>query len=171
MTKPIAADAGPLIGLARAGLLALLPELYAVVEVPPAVEEELRLGEERPGSRALRKAQEAGWLVTRALRDRERLADLERIVDRGEAEAILLAEERGSRFLLLDERRARVLARSRGVAVVGTGGLFLAAKRRGLLPHVAEALDQLAAVGYRFSPRLRAELLRLAGELPTITSG
>lgn len=164
MTKPIAADAGPLIGLARAGLLDVLRELYQTVEIPPAVEDELRLAEERPGSRALRDAQAAGWLVTRPLRDPERLAELEAIVDRGEAEAILLAEERGSRFLLLDERRARVLARSRGVAMAGTGALLLTAKRRGLLGHVADALDRLAAAGYRLSPRLRAELLRIAGE-------
>jgi predicted nucleic acid-binding protein len=100
----------------------------------------------------------------RPLQDPKRLEDLEPIVDRGEAEAILLAEERGSRFLLLDERRARVVARSRGIAIVGTGGLFLAAKRRGLLPNVADALDQLAGAGYRLSPRLRTEILRWAGE-------
>jgi uncharacterized protein len=164
MTQPIAADAGPLIGLARAGVLELLPELYRTVEIPPAVEDELKLAEERPGSRALRAAQAAGWLVTRALQDPERLADLEAIVDRGEAEAILLAEERSSRFLLLDERRGRVLARKRGIAVAGTGALLLTAKQRGLLPHVADALDRLTAAGYRLSPRLRTELLRRAGE-------
>lgn len=164
MTKSITADAGPLIGLARAGLLELLPKLYRKVEVPPAVVDELRLGEDRPGSRALRDAQAAGWLVMRPLQDPKRLADLEPLVDRGEAEAILLAEERGSLFLLLDERRARVVARSRGVAIVGTGALFLAAKRRGLLPNVADALDQLAGAGYRLSPRLRTEILRWAGE-------
>lgn len=62
MTKPIAADAGPLIGLARAGLLVLLPELYEVVEVPPAVEEELRLGEERRvPERSAQLRRRAGW--------------------------------------------------------------------------------------------------------------
>ena len=164
MTSPIAADAGPLIGLARAGILEILPRLYPTVEVPPAVVDELRLGEDRPGSRALREAHEMGWLVTVTLNRPERLAEVGHAVDRGEAEAILLAEERGSRFLLLDKRRARAVARSRGIVVVGTGGLLLVAKERGLLLSVGPALEKLAEAGYRLSPRLREEIARLAGE-------
>ena len=164
MTSRITADAGPLIGLARAGLLGILPRLYPAVEVPPAVVEELRIAEDRPGSRALREARATGWLVIVALESPERVTELAHVVDRGEAEAILLAEERGSRFLLLDERRGRALARSRGVAVVGTGGVLVVAKKRGLLPNVGRALDTLADAGYRLSPRLRAEILGLAGE-------
>jgi predicted nucleic acid-binding protein len=133
MTSPITADTGPLIGLARAGILGILPKLYPVVEVPPAVVDELRIAEDRPGSRSLREAQAAGWLVTVPLESPEEVTELEQVVDRGEAEAILLAEERGSRFLLLDERRGR-------------------------------ALERLADAGYRLSPRLRKEILRLAGE-------
>lgn len=164
MTSPIVADAGPLIGLARAGFLDILAKLYALVEAPLAVVDELRLNEGRPGSRALREAKAAGWLVALAVERPERLAGLERVVDRGEAEAILLALERRSRFLLIDERRARALARSRGVPVVGTGGVLVAAKERGLLPNVGRALDQLADAGYRLSPSLRVEILRRAGE-------
>jgi len=164
MTPRIAADAGPLIGLARAGILGVLPKLYQAVKVPPAVEAELRLTEDRPGSRALREAQAAGWLVTVALRSPERVTELEEVVDRGEAEAIQLAEERGSRFLLIDERRGRMLARGRGVVVVGTGGVLVVAKERGLLQTVGSALDRLANAGYRLSPRLRDEILRRAGE-------
>lgn len=164
MTTAVAADAGPLIGLARAGLLELLPALYSTMEVPPAVEGEMRLGEDRPGSRALREAQAAGWLVTVSLRNPVRATELAPMVDRGEAEAIVLAEERGSRFLLLDERRARALARRRGVTVVGTGGVLGVAKERELLPSVGGALDRLAGAGYRLSPRLCEEILRCAGE-------
>lgn len=160
----IVADAGPLIGLARAGLLELLPKLYSVVEVPPTVVEELRLLEDRPGSRALREARAAGWLTRVALEHPQQARKLEQVVDSGEAEAILLAEERRSRFLLLDERRARLLARSRGVAVVGTGGVLVAAKERGLLPNVGVAMDRLTSAGYRLSPGLRTEILRLAAE-------
>jgi hypothetical protein len=63
MTSRITADAGPLIGLARAGLLGILPRLYPAVEVPPAVVDELRIAEDRPGSRALREARAAVFAV------------------------------------------------------------------------------------------------------------
>lgn len=162
MTRPIAADAGPLIGLARAGLLDILPQLYRTVEVPAAVVAELRIDENRPGSRTLRDARSAGWLRSVELQDPEWVEELP--LGRGEAEAIVLALERHSRFLLVDERRARALARSRGVAVVGTGGALVAAKESALVPSVGRALDRLAAVGYRLSPALRTEILRLAGE-------
>lgn len=164
MTPPIVADAGPLIGLARAGLLDVLPQLYRSVEVPPAVARELRLGEDRPGSRALRQAKTAGWLVERELERPERLGELLVILDPGEAEAILLARERRSRFLLVDERRARALARRRSVPVVGVGGVLIAAKERGLLSDVGRALQGLTEVGYRLSSELRAEILSRAGE-------
>lgn len=164
MSRCITADAGPLIGLARAGLLEILPKLYPAVEVPPAVMDELRIVEDRPGSRALREAHEAGWLLTVALKSPARGTPLLQMVDRGEAEAILLADERGSRFLLLDERRGRALARKRGVAVVGTGGVLVVAKEEGLVSRVGEALDKLAAAGYRLSPKLRTQILGFAGE-------
>lgn len=164
MTSEVAADAGPLIGLARAGLLGLLPALYPAIEVPPAVEGELRLGEDRPGSRALQEAQAAGWLVTVALINPKQATEIAQTVDRGEAEAIVLAEERDSRFLLVDERRARALARRRGIPIVGTGGILIVAKERGLLPRIGGALDRLAGAGYRLSPRVCEEILRRAGE-------
>lgn len=164
MTRPIVADAGPLIGLARAGHLDLLPKLYRTVEIPPAVLEELRIAEDRPGSLALRGAISAGWLQSVALEHPERSEEIQQLADRGEAEAILLALERVGRFLLVDERRARAVARGRGLVVVGTGGVLVAAKERGLVPGVGRALDRLGEAGYRLSPRLRAEILRRAGE-------
>lgn len=158
------ADAGPLIGLARVGLLDLLRQLYAKVVIPTQVLEELQTSKERPGSRALLGAVEEGWLEATSLARSEGLELLSLALGLGEAAAILLAGERPCRFLLLDERRGRRVAANRGLRVVGTGGILVAAKKQGLLARVSDVLDQLAKGGYRLSPELRKQILLLAEE-------
>lgn len=159
---PVVADAGPLIGLARVGLLDLLRRLYGKVLIPVEVFEELQISEDRPGSRALRTALAEGWLEAVTVRSAP-VKPLS-LLGPGEASAILYAERHPCLFLLLDERRGRSVAKSRGSRVVGTGGVLLMAKREGLLVRVSDALDQLAAGGYRLSSDLREQILALAGE-------
>lgn len=164
MPDVVVADAGPLIGLARASQLVLLRELYGTITVPPTVAAELRPNEDRPGSKALRKAMEEGWLRQKALRETSELGHLRKWVDLGEAEAILLAGEVDLRFLLIDEARGRRVARQRGISVVGTGGILVTAKRNGLLQAVRPLLEDLSQSGYRLSHRLREQILALAEE-------
>jgi predicted nucleic acid-binding protein len=162
MSRIVVADAGPLIALARIGRLALLNRLYGGVVVPTAVMEELQLDSARPGARALGAALTKGWLeVMAAPTD---APELKRLLDPGEAEAILLAEKIACRFLLIDERRGRAVAHRRGIPVVGTGGLLLSAKRKGGLQSVTAELERLTENGYRLAPALVEEIRRLAGE-------
>ncbi|WP_459872928.1 DUF3368 domain-containing protein [Endothiovibrio diazotrophicus] len=103
-----------------------------------------------------------GWLTVVELSADS--TDLKRLIDPGEAEAILLAGQIACRFLLIDERRGRAVARRRGVPVVGTGGLLVVAKERGAIGSVREVLAELAGQGYRLAPALLEEIRRLAGE-------
>ena len=164
MTGPIVADTGPLIGLVRIGQLSLLRDLYETVLGPPSVYEEIQASGGRPGSEALLSAIHSKWLLRVEPEPTTDLQDLLLLIDAGEAEAIVLATQKGSRFLIIDDKRGRAVAKSRGLRIVGTGGLLLAAKQRGILPGLAPILEQLTAIEYHLSPRLRKELLILAGE-------
>lgn len=135
--------------------------------VPPAVLAELSLDADRPGSRHLAAAFAQGAIqcLNLATGSEVELNRLGLLLDAGEASAILLAEQIQSRFLLIDERRGREIARRRGVPVVGLAGVLLAAQRSGLLDSVGMALTELSQQGYRLSDALVAEILRLAGEI------
>jgi predicted nucleic acid-binding protein len=75
------------------------------VLIPEAVEEELRR------SHPILPV----WLHALPARDREKTRRYMETVDRGEAEAIVLAEEVKADHLLMDERKGRRLARQRGL--------------------------------------------------------
>ncbi|MCF8005639.1 MAG: DUF3368 domain-containing protein [Chromatiaceae bacterium] len=162
----VVADAGPLIALARVDQLSLLATLYGAVVIPERVLSELCLDSHRPGARLLSDALTRGVLRTHPLPpDSEAdLARLSCVLDAGESAAILLAQALACRFLLIDERRGRAMARRQGIPVVGVAGVLLAAKRRGLLETVKPVLLALSRQGYRLSDALVAEILRLAGE-------
>ena len=166
MTAVVVADAGPLIGLARIGRVSVLTSLYGSVVIPDRVLTELHVDSHPPGARALSAALAAGAIRQQALPEGSaaELARLGLLLDAGEASAILLAEQTQCRFLLINERRGRQIARARGVPVVGLAGVLLAAKRSGLLPCVASTLADLSREGYRLSDALVSEVLRLAGE-------
>ena len=123
---------------------------------------ELRLDELRPGVAPLADALRTGlWMRSLTPPDERRILGL----GEGESAAIQLAQHLRSP-VLMDERRGRHAARSRGVAVIGTGRVLIAARERNLIESVAEVLEALRASGYRLSDELCARLLRIAKESP-----
>ena len=93
MTRPVVADTGPLIALARVERLELLQQRYGRVVVPPAVHAELALDSDGPGARVLSGAFNAGWLTVGSVTNSGLVRELARLLDPGEAEAIALAEQ------------------------------------------------------------------------------
>lgn len=82
----------------------------------------------------------------------------------GERAVISLAMGVGARLVLIDEIRARNVARSKGLRVAGTLAVVLRAKPQRVIPAVKPILDVMLAQGRRFSPQLLADVLREAGE-------
>jgi len=157
------ANAGPLIHLSWVNRLDCLKELFEQVVVPEAVRDEvLRADENMPGVSMIRAAFEAGWLSEQSVRDRNAVARLTNDLDIGEAEAIVLMEASGADILLLDDRRARVRARNRGLAITGTIGLLRLARDMGL-----GLVDRLPALKHLFI----REAAGLLGEVPKLLRG
>ena len=138
-----------LIALERIGQLDLLPALFEEVVAPPSVHEELGA----PPS----------WLAVKSPANRTTVDAFRLLVHEGEAEAIALAAELGWR-VILDDRKARGLARRMGLKVVGTIGLLVRAKQSRIIPAIKPLITALEGVGFRLDADLKAEALRLAEE-------
>ncbi len=145
----LVSDAGPLIALAELGQLDLLHALGGDILIPPAVHAAVFLA----SSRAC-----PPWITVRSPSVSSATS-----LDQGEDEAIQLAAEL-SLLILMDEKRGRRLAMTRGLRVTGTLGLLLEAKNRALVPAVAPLLRGLKDTGFHISRPLEAEVLRRAGE-------
>jgi len=158
----IVSDAGPLIALAKTNHLGILKGLFGKVIIPPAVFHELRVSTSRPGADELRKAiEKTRWLEVSGP---VHAPDIPfHSFDKGEVEAIILAKTK-KMVLLIDERRARRIAKKENVKITGTGAVLVAAKRKGIIKKVSRVLDELMKDGYRISKGLRKKILELAEE-------
>jgi predicted nucleic acid-binding protein len=85
-------------------------------------------------------------------------------IDIGEAEAVVLALENNIQDILIDEYRGRRLAEARGLAVIGTVGVLLQAKKTKLIQAVKPELDELMLHYRRISVNLYKKALELAEE-------
>ena len=138
----------------------LLPELFTEIFIPPAVRDELA----HPDAPAMVRdwiASPPVWLsigdAPAGSEDRE----IQRL-NPGEKEAILLTEQMGMDLVLLDDWKARELARGRGLAITGLIGVLDRAIEQGLV-EAGAAVERLRATTFRVNEQLLATLLRRQG--------
>ena len=151
----VVSDTSPITALLTVGQIELLRKLFGKVVIPPAVNAELQ----RSHTSFPR------WLQVRELRDDAPAARYEHIVDRGEAEAIALAQELRADRLLMDERKGRQLAQQAGVPVLALVGVILIAKRTHLISSARSLLDQIEReAGFYLTEELKQAALKSVGE-------
>jgi hypothetical protein len=99
------------------------------------------------------------------IRDQQAAEILCRQLDRGEAEAIVLAEESHAEYLLIDEKLGRSVAEARGLKVVGLLGVLLVAKKTGIVPSIGALIANLETqAGFFVSAPIKRSILTEAGE-------
>jgi len=157
----VISDASTLIGLARIGQLNLLRKLYSQIIIPQAVFEEVSK-EKKAGSEKISKA---SYIKIEKVKDEIAVKFLLGNLGRGESEVLVLAKEKQADLILIDEKKARKMARRAGFKVMGILGLLLVSKRNGFISNIKAFIDELNKQGFRLSNRVIKEILKEAGEL------
>ncbi len=158
-SQPVVSNSSPLIAFEQIDRPELLHELVGPLFIPAAVSHEIA------------PMVAPDWIEVRALTQPVGPRVLRASLGAGESEAISLAIEVEARLLLLDDLAARRLAQGLHLPIIGTLGLLLAAKRKGLLEAVKPCLDQLLRYEFRVATDLYDRVLRDAGEAPEATNG
>ena len=156
-------NASPLITLFRSGQADLLPRLFTHIVVPEAVWHEVVLDEwEEWADRAARELSKQSWPVRAEVTSSPRVAAWE--LGAGETAVLSHALANPPLRAMIDDMDARRCAKTLNIPMLGTGGLLVLAKRRGLLPSVSEGIAKLRDAGLWLSDEIVQILKTQAGE-------
>jgi predicted nucleic acid-binding protein len=155
-------NSSPIIHLHVAlGGLDPLPALYGKVLVPREVQVELEAGSGSDDSAAHLKTISGIAICDLSSSISPLLAGE---LDLGEAAVIQLALERPGATVVLDDLKARRVARRAAIPVTGSLGILLDAKRAGALSSVREAVERMRRHGAWLSDEVVGRVLALADE-------
>ncbi len=156
----VIADSSALVALSLCQSLPLLETLFWEIYVPPSVYEEVTF-KGKPEAEAL----------DDYLQARVKSVDMEHYpiqntekLGSGELEAIALYMDIGADLLIIDDARAKKSAYANGLEVMGSIGVLLLAKERGLIKEIKPLLNLLNASDIHLSSRIINKALELADE-------
>ncbi len=158
--EAVVINASPLIALFRSGQADLLPCLFKRIVVPEAVWREVVVDDRDDA--AARELGDQTWPVREDARVSPRVEAWN--LGAGETAVLSYALAHAPLRVVIDDADARRCARTLSIPVLGTGGVLLLAKRRGILPSVTAGLDKLRSAGLWLSDDLIELLKAQAGE-------
>jgi predicted nucleic acid-binding protein len=161
MTRRWIVNASPLILLGKIGHIALLSGLADELIVPEMVVREVE--RKRDGQQAL--VEIASFPEARV--EVEASVSSEIVawnLGRGESQVISLAVSDPGCRAVLDDLQARRCAQSMGLPLIGTLGVVLRAKRKGVIAEARPVIEHLRQVGLYVSDGLIEQALARVGE-------
>ncbi len=152
MHKIVVSDTSSLIVLEKIDQLDLLNKMYSEITITPEIVKEYQ--DKLPN-----------WINVTPVKDKKYQKFLETQIDPGEASALALATELKDPLLLLDDLKARKLAKRLNFKFTGALGVISKAKRNGLISEVKPLIDRLLLTNFRISDKIINEILKINGEL------
>jgi uncharacterized protein len=160
----VVSDTSVLSGLIKIGQLTLLEKVFKHVVIPTKVADELNdLGSFGYDLSPFLTAQ---WIDIKSVTNLSLVWQLESTINRGEAEAIVLAIELQADLILIDEKLGRQVAENHGLSVTGLIGVLMKAKQMGEISSIKMLMDDLIKANFRISKTLYSQVLQMAGEQP-----
>ena len=158
--EKVVVNASPLILLFKSGFDDLLPQLFSTIIVPESVWDEILRG----GDIAAQKLLDSKiiWTTRAAIQIPPEI--LVWNLGDGESEVLSWAFANRDFRAVVDDKAARNCAKTHGIETLGTGGILILAKKRGLIDSVGDALDKLKTVGLYVSDEIIKLLKHKAGE-------
>jgi len=151
--KIVIADTGALISLIHLGKTDLIEKVFGEFFIPKAVWEELNAYDNPDFDRTALVKLESKVLQINSKNH------LLMAMDYGESESVILYEELHADYLLIDDNKARAIAESLDVNCIGTLGLLVKAKQKGLIIELKPLFEKLIRNGRYFSKKLLNDLL------------
>jgi len=159
----VVSDTSPIANLLQIGQLSLLQAIFEEVIIPPAVQAELL--ELQHFQIDLTELNAAIWIQVQPLQSTEGMRELLEVLDEGESEAILLAQEINADWILMDERTGTQKAEAMGLRPIGLVGVLIKAKEKGLILQVTPVIEEMRTkVGFWISDKFLASIKQMLKE-------
>jgi predicted nucleic acid-binding protein len=151
-------DSGPIFSLAAIKKLELPGKLFDEIRIPKAVWHEVTLNKSTPYYPDI-----YHFFKKLVVENKNQISKLN-YLDKGEIEAIVLYQEMKADYLVIEDRKARNYAESKGINCIGTLGILNRAKEKGLIDQIRPYFVDLILNKRYYSVDLLNQLLRHLGE-------
>jgi predicted nucleic acid-binding protein len=156
--KLIIVDTSALISLGLVGQIDLILNVFGEFYIPNAVWEELQEYENPEFDKRI-----LDQMEKRVIKIKSR-NHLSVIMDYGESESVILYEELNANYLLIDDNKARIIAESLNVNCIGSIGLLVKSKQKGLINDLRAIFEKWLENERYFSKKILNKILFSIGE-------
>lgn len=135
-----------LIVLDNIGMITVLKDLYGYITITEEVSTEF--GKDLPK-----------WIMIEKVSDQKCLKILNSMVDTGEASTLALSTEKDGSIMILDDLKARKLAKRLDMKFTGTNGILMKASSLGIIEDMNIIIEKLRKSGFRLPTDIEQKIL------------